>query len=106
MFTNFRAMLLKRKVKQKKVVVKETEWLEKTVDFSVQEKKEEKIVFTARLSEKEKKGKWYCRNNVKNPMQSISNSMQRFINFRTPSGTSDLANMDSSCTRMTAPSTI
>ena len=65
MFTNFRAMLLKRKVKQKKVVVKETEWLEKPVDFSVQEKKEEKIVFTARLSEKEKKGKWYCRNNVK-----------------------------------------
>ncbi len=58
-------MLLKRKIKQKKVVVKQIEWLEKPVDVIVQEKKDSKAVFTARLSEKEKKGKWYFRNNVR-----------------------------------------
>ncbi len=57
-------MLLKRKVKQKKVVVKSIEWVEKPVDVCVQEKKELQATFTARLSEKEKKGKWYVRNNV------------------------------------------
>ena len=59
-----RAMLMKRKVKQKKVVVKQIEWLEKPVDVMVQERRDERAVFTARLSEKEKKGKWYFRNNV------------------------------------------
>ncbi len=55
---------MKRKVKQKKVVVKQIEWLEKPVDVMVQERRDERAVFTARLSEKEKKGKWYFRNNV------------------------------------------
>lgn len=62
---DFRAMLLKRKVKQKKVVVKQTEWIEKPVDVMAQERQDEQVVFTARLSEKEKKGKWYLRNNVR-----------------------------------------
>jgi len=61
---DFRAMLLKRKIKQKKVVVKRIEWLEKPVDVMVQEKKDTRVTFSARLSEKEKKGKWYIRNNV------------------------------------------
>lgn len=59
---DFRAMLLKRKVKQKKVVVKTIEWLEKPVDVTVQQGKCDQVVFTARLNEKEKKGKWYLRN--------------------------------------------
>ncbi len=57
-------MLMKRKVKQKKVVVKQIEWLERPLDVMVQEKKDDKAVFTARLSEKEKKGKWYFRSAV------------------------------------------
>ncbi|XP_059094392.1 twitchin-like [Tigriopus californicus] len=60
---DFRAMLLKRKVKQKKVIVKTIEWIEKPVDLQVQEGKCESATFTARLSEKEKKGKWYYRSN-------------------------------------------
>ncbi len=62
---DFRAMLLKRKVKQKKVVVKTIEWVEKPVDANVQQGKDLSVVFTARLSEQEKKGKWYIRNNVR-----------------------------------------
>ena len=57
-------MLLKRKVKQKQKVVKIIEWIEKPVDVSVQEKKCEAVKFTARLSEKEHRGKWYLRNMV------------------------------------------
>lgn len=59
---DFRAMLMKRKVKQKKVVVKKIEWLESPVDQEVQQGKCEEVIIRARLSEKEKKGKWYLRN--------------------------------------------
>lgn len=62
----FRAMLMKRKKPQKKVVVKKTEWLESPVDQECQEGKIDKITFSARLSEKEKRGKWYIGNNVSN----------------------------------------
>jgi len=59
---DFRAMLMKRKVKQKKVVVKKIEWLETPIDQEVQQGKCEEVIIKARLSEKEKKGKWYLRN--------------------------------------------
>jgi len=59
---DFRAMLMKRKVKQKKIVVKKIEWLESPIDVECQQGKCEEIVIKARLSEKEKKGKWYLRN--------------------------------------------
>ena len=40
----------------------ECEWLETPIDVSVQEGKADQVVFTARLSEKDKKGKWFLRN--------------------------------------------
>ena len=59
---DFRAMLLKRKKPAKKVAVLEYEWLETPIDVSVQEGKADQVIFTARLSEKDKKGKWFLRN--------------------------------------------
>ena len=59
---DFRAMLLKRKKPAKKVAVLEYEWLETPIDVSVQEGKVDQVIFTARLSEKDKKGKWFLRN--------------------------------------------
>ena len=61
---DFRAMLMKRKKPQKKVVVKKTEWIENPIEQEVQEGKIDKVVFTAKLSEKEKRGKWYLMNQV------------------------------------------
>ena len=61
---NFRAMLMKRKRPQKKVVVKKVEWLESPTDQECQEGKCDKVTFSARLSEKEKRGKWYLMNSV------------------------------------------
>ena len=63
---------MKRKRPQKKVVVKKVEWLESPTDQECQEGKCDKITFTARLSEKEKRGKWYL-------MNSVSNIKQRAI---------------------------
>ncbi len=78
-------MLMKRKVKQKKVVVKQIEWLERPLDVLVQEKKDDKAVFTARLSEKEKKGKWYFRSAVIAEETFISKKMHvkqlKMLNF-------------------------
>ena len=59
---DFRAMLLKRKKPAKKVAVLEYEWIETPVDVTVQEGKGQEVTFTARLSEKDKKGKWFLRN--------------------------------------------
>ena len=59
---DFRAMLIKKKKPAKKVAVLEYEWLETPVDVTVQEGKVEQITFSARLSEKDKKGKWFLRN--------------------------------------------
>jgi hypothetical protein len=61
-----RAMLMKRKRPQKKVVVKKVEWLESPIDQECQEGKIDKVTFSARLSEKEKRGKWYLMNSVSN----------------------------------------
>ena len=61
---DFRAMLMKRKRPQKKVVVKKIEWIESPIEQDVQQGKIDKVVFTAKLSEKEKRGKWYLMNNV------------------------------------------
>ena len=57
---------MKRKKPQKKVVVKKVEWVETPVDQECQEGKIDKITFTAKLSEKEKRGKWYLANIVSN----------------------------------------
>lgn len=72
-------MLLKRKVKQKKVVVKQMEWLEKPVDAVAQEKQDKEVTFTARFSEKEKKGKWYFRNEVIKHFTSCYYKMERHV---------------------------
>ncbi len=86
---DFRAMLMKRKVKQKKVVVKKIEWIEKPVDLSVQQGKCDQVVFTARLSEKEKKGKWYIRNNVSGlKIAFLKCNFREHCDFRTRTRTS------------------
>jgi len=62
---DFRAMLMKRKKPQKKAPVVAVEWIETPVDLSVQEGKCETAVFAAKLSEKDKKGRWFLRNEVR-----------------------------------------
>ena len=59
---DFRAMLMKKKVKQKKVVVTKMEWIEPLVDRESQQGKDKQIVMTAKLSKGGYKGKWYQRN--------------------------------------------
>ena len=61
---DFRAMLMKKKRKEKKVVVKKVEWIEPLVDQSVKQGKCEnnQVVMTAKLSVSGMKGKWYMRN--------------------------------------------
>ena len=59
---DFRAMLMKKKVKQKKIVVQRTEWIEPLFDIECQENRDDKVVMSARLSVKGLKGKWYHRN--------------------------------------------
>lgn len=58
---DFRAMLMKRKKPQKKVVEK-FEWIESPIDKKVKQGTVEEVSFTAKLSHKGKKAKWYCRN--------------------------------------------
>ena len=59
---DFRAMLMKKKVKQKKVVVQKMEWIEPLFDIEAQENKDKQIIMTAKLSVKNLRGKWYQRN--------------------------------------------
>ena len=59
---DFRAMLMKKKVKQKKIVVQRTEWIEPLFDIECQENRDDKVAMSARLSVKGLKGKWYHRN--------------------------------------------
>ena len=61
---DFRAMLLKRKKPAKKTQVPGPEWIETPIDVQVKEGKAEKVVFAAKLSEKDRKGKWFIRNLV------------------------------------------
>ncbi len=62
---DFRAMLLKRKKPAKKAPPVGPEWIEAPVDVKAKEGKDDKVIFTARLSEKEKKGRWFLRNLVR-----------------------------------------
>ena len=59
---DFRAMLQKKKVKQKKVVVQKMEWIEPLVDLECQQGKDKQVVMTAKLCVSGMKGKWYQRN--------------------------------------------
>ena len=61
---DFRAMLIKKKKKKAPPPAPPVEWIEKPVDVKVQEGNEPKAVFAARLSEKDKKGRWFLRNEV------------------------------------------
>jgi hypothetical protein len=61
---DFRAMLMKRKKPKKKTPPPAVEWLEKLVDVNIQQGKSDMVMFTARLSEKGKKGHWFLRNEV------------------------------------------
>jgi len=58
---DFRAMLMKRKKPQKKVVEK-FEWIEEPQDRSIKQGTCDEISFTCKLSHKGKKAKWYLRN--------------------------------------------
>ena len=40
---DFRAMLMKKKTKQKKVVVEKTEWIEPLFDIEAQEKRDKQV---------------------------------------------------------------
>ena len=61
---DFRAMLMKKKVKQKKIIVQKIEWIEPLFDIEAQENKDTQIIMTAKLSVKGMKGKWYQRNEL------------------------------------------
>merc|ERR1711962_1531751 len=58
---DFRAMLMRKKKPAKKVVEK-VEWLEEPVDQTVKQGTVSEVTFTAKLSVKGKKAKWYIRN--------------------------------------------
>ena len=59
---DFRAMLMKKKVKQKKVIVQKMEWIEPLFDIECQQGKDKQVVMTAKLCKGGLKGKWYQRN--------------------------------------------
>jgi len=58
---DFRAMLMRKKKPAKKVVEK-VEWVEEPVDRNVKQGTVDEVTFTAKLSVKGKKAKWYIRN--------------------------------------------
>jgi len=58
---DFRAMLMKRKKPAKKVVEK-FEWIEEPVDKKIKQGSLDEVTFSAKLSHKGKKAKWYLRN--------------------------------------------
>lgn len=58
---DFRAMLMKRKKPAKKVVEK-FEWIEEPVDRTIKQGLCDEVSFSAKLSHKGKKAKWYLRN--------------------------------------------
>ena len=59
---DFRAMLAKKKVKQKKIVVQKMEWIEPLFDQECQQGKTPQVVMSAKLCVSGMKGKWYQRN--------------------------------------------
>merc|ERR1712086_953405 len=58
---DFRAMLMRKKKPAKKVVEK-VEWIEEPVDRQIKMGTVDEVRFTAKLSAKGKKAKWYMRN--------------------------------------------
>ena len=80
---DFRAMLMKKKVKQKKVVVTKMEWIEPLTDREVQQGKDKQVIMTAKLSKGGYKGKWYQRNetimaDIKVEKETKKGEMNRF----------------------------
>ena len=61
---DFRAMLIKKKKKKAPPPAPPIEWIETPVDVTVQEKKDDKAMFGAKLSEKGKVGRWFLKNEV------------------------------------------
>jgi len=59
---DFRAMLIKKKKKKAPPPAPPIEWIETPVDVEVQEKKDDKAMFGAKLSEKGKVGRWFLKN--------------------------------------------
>merc|ERR1712086_321391 len=59
---DFRAMLMRKKKPAKKVVVEKVEWIEEPVDRQIKMGTVDEVRFTAKLSAKGKKAKWYMRN--------------------------------------------
>merc|ERR1719289_817500 len=77
---DFRAMLMRKKKPAKKVVVEKVEWLEEPVDQTVKQGTVDEVQFTAKLSAKGKKAKWYIRNQecYKGPKFSFNNDEDIF----------------------------
>merc|ERR1719447_1242807 len=76
---DFRAMLMRKKKPAKKVVEK-VEWIEEPVDRNVKQGTVDEVTFTAKLSVKGKKAKWYIRNQecYKGPKFSFNNDEDTF----------------------------
>merc|ERR1719186_1206217 len=76
---DFRAMLMKKKKPAKKVVEK-VEWIEEPVDRCIKEGTCDEVHFTAKVSVKGKKAKWYLRNQecYKGPKFSFVNDEDTF----------------------------
>lgn len=76
---DFRAMLMRKKKPAKKVVEK-VEWIEEPVDRQVKMGTVDEVRFTAKLSAKGKKAKWYMRNQecYKGPKFGFENDEDTF----------------------------
>jgi len=76
---DFRAMLMRKKKPAKKVVEK-VEWIEEPVDRQIKQGTVDEVRFTAKLSAKGKKAKWYMRNQecYKGPKFGFENDEDTF----------------------------
>merc|ERR1712038_45004 len=76
---DFRAMLMRKKKPAKKVVEK-VEWIEEPVDRQIKQGTVDEVRFTAKLSVKGKKAKWYMRNQecYKGPKFGFENDEDTF----------------------------
>jgi len=76
---DFRAMLMRKKKPAKKVVEK-VEWIEEPVDRQIKQGTVDEVRFTAKLSAKGKKAKWYIRNQecYKGPKFGFENDEDTF----------------------------
>ena len=79
---DFRAMLQKKKVKQKKIVVQKMEWIEPLFDIECQQGKDKQVVMTAKLCVSGMKGKWYQRNEtIMADIRSVSVDIHIYCNI-------------------------